>query len=349
MALMAKSRLHAAHVDLKAIRDDVKEIRENLNKAEVGEWIAEQEIGDAKRARERLDDIKTVIADHLEKLASNPEYALACAKALISAYRWNGISNYTEIAGYVLDLVPSLEWKTIINLIPNSGYYSNKQVADLLGVTYDTRQRLGLRQFRACDLSYEGFDQRQADRKKHKNRESAAEKRRAKGMPTIDQRKAIQAARSEYVKRLARERGISTSTIYRRIAQGKIPEYTPCESGISTSSTINGYSTFAKAQGGKPLKGAASLSVVSGNEYRSDALTGLRPDAYRPSPSQKNTPVVSDKGIAKLNIHDQFYSTMLRITEAIASAPLCIDRVINNVASAAGQFAASEKRRAANG
>lgn len=344
---MAKSRLHAAHVDLKAIRDDVKEIRENLNKAEVGEWLAEQEIGDAQRARERLGDIKTVIADHLEKLASNPEHALACAKALISAYRWNGISNYTEIAGYVLDLVPSLEWKTIINLIPNSGYYSNKQVADLLGVTYDTRQRLGLRQFRACDLSYEGFDQRQADRKKHKNRESAAEKRRAKGMPTIDQRKANQAARSEYVKNLARESGISNSTIYRQIAQGKIPEYMPCESGVSTSSTINGYSTFAKAQGGKPLKGAASLSVVSDNiQITAHAALALTAAA---TPIKKKTPAVSDKGVKKFNFHDQFSITLIRMSEAATSAPNCVDRVLRNAAYAADQFAASEKRRSANG
>lgn len=54
---------------------------------------------------------------------------------------------------------------------------SAKDVADLLGVTWEERQRLGLRTIAACDLTAEEFTEARKEAKRQRDRDRVAEKR----------------------------------------------------------------------------------------------------------------------------------------------------------------------------
>lgn len=346
---MAKSLVHAAVLDHEAKKRNVRQAENSLVVAIVAERAAKRAVSDAAQARERLEDTKNLIVNTQERIASDRKYAIDIAKVLIGAFQWNGYNDETEIAGYTFDLVPVLNWEHVLNLTQQAQWYSNKEAANLLGVTYDDRQRLGLRQFRACDLTDKEFLERQKERTKKLNKEYAAAKRRAERRPTSDERKANNAAKKAYLESLAFEEGKSVDTVRRYIKSGKLPEYTTCKNGVATNSTINSDATFASVQAASAHQARSKPSVDYNDENWSNALTGLRPDACRPSSTQKNTPAVSDKGITKYNIHDLVNNTLRLAAEAATSAPIYIERVLQNTTSACEQYAAAAKRRSANG
>lgn len=346
---MAKSLVHAAVLDHEVKKRNVRQAQNSLDVAIVAERAAKRAVSDAAQARERLEDTKKLIVDTQERISCDKKYAVDIVKVLIGACQWNGLNDETEIAGYIFDLVPVLSWESIFNLAQEVRWYSNKEAANLLGVTYDTRQRLGLCQFRACDLTCGEFLKRQADRTKQRNKEYADAKRRIEGKPTSDERKANNAAKKAYLESLAFAEGKSVDTVRRYIKAGKLPEYAFCKSGVATNNTINSDATFASAQAASAHQARSKPSVEYNDENWSDALTGLRPDACRLSSTQKNTPAVSDKGITKYNIHDLVNNTLRLAAEAATSAPIYIERVLQNTTSACEQYAAEAKRRSANG
>lgn len=287
-----------------------KEAQSELKFTELELSFAVDDVTSAICARLRLEQALSVIEYHREELKRDIKFSTGCAKVLISAYEWNNCRNDIEIASYLAELMPWLSWETVFNLIPHTSRYSSKEAADMMRVTLAVRQELGLTLFKASDLSDDAFNSWNEIQTREKDRKRADKKRRALNIPTIEERRAKNAAKKAYLEDLAFEYNISPATVRRRITEGALPAFDACKSEIRpSSSTINSAdATFANDQARSEPN-----TLIDDTEYKAHAALAL---AAAASPEQKKTPTVSDRGQLKYEYDKSIYNTPQRTLEA---------------------------------
>lgn len=112
--------------------------------------------------------------------------------------------------------------------------FSAARTALLLSVTFEDRERLGLRTIRWIGCSKKDWRKHQAELAKLRHEAF----RRRKGVPSIEERRARERSIREHLAMLAEKHGISIATVRRRISSGELPE-PACKS----RSTLSGCKT----------------------------------------------------------------------------------------------------------
>jgi hypothetical protein len=233
------------HVD--AAKLYIEHTKEELREADNRHGYATNLLVRAQRAKRRVDeDFPVLLAARYGRMWDDVEVCDYFARVAYSAIYWQVKANPNLTADERLrdaydstvEMLHGMSERMRRRLWDwDAPWYSNKQVADMLGVSWEERQLLGLRQVRACDLTDEEFVEALAKVNNEKERLRIAAKRRAEGVPTVAERKANDAARKAALERAAEEHEVSVGTIRAWIKAGKIADPRPSKSRVGGSNS----------------------------------------------------------------------------------------------------------------
>lgn len=179
-------------------------------------------------ARRRVSDIMTVLNFDTEGRDVSRELAKPFAEALASGLLWEQDGDTGLTAQFITNALPCLSTVEVEEIVARSYAMSNQDVARLLNVNLEKRQKLGLTMIGACDLSDEEFA---AFRKADDLRRRAARKRRAR-LRNIDQRREDEQAKSLAIADFAKANGVAPKTVKNWIASGKAVVEIVRENGV---------------------------------------------------------------------------------------------------------------------